>query len=81
MNKAVWSCPKLNEDFHLAQIWMELWPLDQSWFSLLEFTQIFPIHGNISNLTQIWMELSQFAQVSLTLLKFTQMILILSRFE
>ena len=29
--------------FHLARIWMELLLFGQSWFSLLEFTQIFPI--------------------------------------
>ena len=39
--------------FHLAQIWMEPLPFAQSWSSLLEFTQIFPIYGNISNFTQI----------------------------
>jgi len=53
----------------------------QSWFSLLEFTQIFPIYGNIFNFTQIWMKYSQFTQISLGLFKFTQMILILSKFE
>ena len=66
---------------HLAQIWMELLPFGQSGFSLLEFTQIFPIYGNISSFTQAWMKLSQFAQISLRSLKFTQMILILSKFE
>jgi len=30
--------------FHLAQIWIELLPFGQNWFSLLEFTQIFPIY-------------------------------------
>jgi len=60
---------------------MELLLLGQSWFSLLEFTQIFPIYGNIFNFTQIWMKLSQFAKISLKLLKFTQMILFLSKFE
>jgi len=54
--------------FHLPQIWMELLPFGQSWFNLLEFTQIFPIYGNISNSTQIWIKLSQFAQISLRLL-------------
>ena len=48
---------------------MELFLLVQSWFSLLECTQIFPIYGNIFNFTQIWMKLSQFAQISLRLLK------------
>jgi len=60
---------------------MELRLFVQSWFSLLEFTQIFPIYGNIFNFTQIWMKLSQFAQISSRLFKFTQMILILSKFE
>jgi len=40
--------------FHLAQIWMELLPFGQSLISLLDFTQIFPIYGNISNFSQIW---------------------------
>jgi len=40
--------------FPLARISMELLLLGQSWFSLLEFTQIFPIYGNIFNFTQIW---------------------------
>jgi len=35
------------------EIWMELLPFNQSWVSLLKFTQIFPIYGNISNFTQI----------------------------
>ena len=56
MNKAVWSYPKLNKDVLLVQIWMELSLFGQSWFSLLEFTQIFPIYGNIFNFTQIWMK-------------------------
>jgi len=60
---------------------MELLPIDQSLFSLLEFTQIFPIYGNISNFTQIWLKLFQFTQISLNLLKFTQMIIILSKLE
>ena len=42
--------------FHFAQIWMELLLFGQSWFSLLEFTQIFPTYGNIFNFTQIWMK-------------------------
>jgi len=42
--------------FHLARIWMELFLFGQSWFSLLEFTQIFPTDGNIFNFTQIWMK-------------------------
>ena len=67
--------------FHLARIWMELLLFGQSGFGLLEFTQIFPIYGNIFNFTQIWMKLSQFAQISLRLLKYTQMILLLSKFE
>jgi len=67
--------------FHLAQIWMELLLFGQSWFSLFEFTQIFPIYGNISTSAQIWMRLSQFSQISLRLLKFIQMISILSKFE
>jgi len=58
---------------------MEVLLFGQSRFSLLEFTQIFPIYGNIFNFTQIWMKLSQFAQISLRLLKSTQMIL--SKFE
>jgi len=33
--------------FHLARIRMELVLFGQSWFGLLEFTQIFPIYGNI----------------------------------
>jgi len=33
--------------FHLAEIWTELLLFGQSQFSLLEFTQIFPIYGNI----------------------------------
>ena len=66
--------------FHLARIWMELLLFARSWFSLLEFIQIFPIYGNIFNFTQIWMKLSQLAQIWLWLLKFTQMILILSKF-
>ena len=49
---------------------MELLAFGQSWFSLLEFTQMFPIYGNISSFTQIWM-MSQFAQILLRLLKFT----------
>jgi len=53
--------------FHLALIWMVLLPFGQSWFSVLEFTQIFPIYGNIS----YWMKLSLFAQISLRLMKFT----------
>jgi len=60
---------------------MELLLFGQSWFSLLEFTQIFPIYGNIFDFTQIWMKLSQFAEISLRLLKYTQMILILSKFK
>ena len=55
--------------FHLARSWMELLLFGQSQFSRLEFTQIFPIYGNIFNFTQIWMKLSQFAQISLRLLK------------
>ena len=47
--------------FHLARSWMELLLFGQSWFSLMEFTQIFPIYGNIFNFDQIWMKLSQFA--------------------
>ena len=35
--------------FHLARILMELLLFGQSWFSPLEFTQIFQIHGNIFN--------------------------------
>jgi len=35
---------------------MELLLFGQSWFSLLEFTQIFPIYGNIFYFTQIWMK-------------------------
>jgi len=42
--------------FHLAWIRMELLLFGQSWFSLLEFIQIFPIYGNILNFTQIWMK-------------------------
>jgi len=42
--------------FHLARIWMELLLFGQSWFGLLEFTQIFPIYGNIFNFTQAWMK-------------------------
>jgi len=42
--------------FHLARIWMDLLLFGQSWFSRLEFTQIFPIYGNIFNFTQIWMK-------------------------
>jgi len=42
--------------FHFVRIWMELLLFDQSWFSLLEFTQIFPIDGNIFSITQIWMK-------------------------
>jgi len=60
---------------------MELLLFDQSWCSLLKFTQIFPIYENIFNFSQIWMKLSQFARISLRLLKFTQIILILSKFE
>jgi len=60
---------------------MELLLFGLSWFSLLKFTQIFPIYGNIFIFTQIWMKLSQFTQISLRWLKFTQMILILSKFE
>ena len=67
--------------FHLARIWMELLLFGQSWFSLLEFTQIFQISGNIFNFTQIWMKQFQFAQISSRLLKYTQIILILSKFE
>ena len=59
---------------------MELLAFGQSWFSLLEFTQMFPIYGNISSFTQIWM-MSQFAQILLRLLKFTQMITISSKFN
>jgi len=44
---------------------MELVLFIQSWFSLLEFTPIFPIYGNIFNFAQIWMKLSEFAQISL----------------
>jgi len=54
--------------FHLVQIRMELMPFAESWFSVLEFTQIFPIYGNVSNFTQ-WMKLFQFAQIWLRLLK------------
>ena len=53
---------------------------EKHWFNPLEFTQIFPVYGNIFNFTQIWMKLSQFAQISLRLLKFIQMFLILSKF-
>ena len=42
--------------FHLARILMELLLFGPSWFSLLEFTQVFPIYGNIFNFTQIWMK-------------------------
>jgi len=51
---------------------MELLLFGQSGFSRLEFTQIFPIYGNVFNFTQIWMKQAQFAQISLTLLKYTQ---------
>jgi len=76
--KAVRSYPKLNEDVPLGPNFYGATVLlfDQCWFSLLEFTQIFPIYGNISNFTQVWMKLCQFSQTSLRLLKFTQMILI-----
>ena len=53
---------------HLAQIWVELLLFDQSWFSLWECIQIFPIYGKISYFTQIWMKMSQFFQISLRLL-------------
>jgi len=43
--------------FHMAQTWMELLPLAVSSFSVLEFTLIPPIYGNISNFTQTWMKL------------------------
>jgi len=42
--------------FHLVGIWMEQLLFGQSWFSLLEFTRIFPIYGNIFNFTQILMK-------------------------
>jgi len=55
--------------FHLARSWMELLLFGQSLFTLLEFTQIFPIYGNIFNFTQIWMKLSQFAQNFIKIVK------------
>jgi len=90
-NEAVWRSPKLKKlfevtenwikMFHLARIWMELLLFGQSGFFLLEFTQVFPIYGNIFYFTQIWMKFSQFAQISLRFLKYTQMIFILSKYE
>jgi len=47
---------QFDQMFHLAWIWMELLLFSQSLFSLLEFTQIFPIYANIFNFTQIWMK-------------------------
>jgi len=67
--------------FHLAEVEWSYLMFVQNLFSLMEFTQVFPIYGNISNFTQIWMKLFQFAQISLRLFKFTQMILILFKFE
>jgi len=43
--------------FHLAQIWLKLLPLAESWFSVLDFTLISPIYGNISNFAETWMKL------------------------
>jgi len=82
-------CPNVNEalvfytltgmkSFHFAQIWLELLPFPESWFSVLKFAQIFPIYGNVSNFTQTWMKLFCFAKIWLRLLKFTQMLIILS---
>jgi len=42
--------------FHLTRIGMELLLFGQSRFSLLKFTQIVTIYGNIFNFTQIWMK-------------------------
>ena len=43
--------------FQLGRIWMELLLFGgESWFSLLEFAQIFQTYGNIFNFTQIWMK-------------------------
>jgi len=44
------------EDVPLGPDWIKLLLFGQSWFSLLEFTQIFSIYGNIFNFTQIWMK-------------------------
>jgi len=83
MNKAVWSYPKLNEDVPLGPKFNgdTVLLFGQSWFSLLEFTQIFPIYGNIFYFTQIWMKWSHITQSSLRLLKHTGMILILSNLD
>jgi len=56
--EAVWSYPKLNEDVPLGPKFNgdTVLLFGQSWFSLLEFTQIFPIYGNIFYFTQIWMK-------------------------
>ena len=42
---------------------MELLPLAESWFSVLEFTLISPIYENIYNFTQTLMKLLLFAQM------------------
>jgi len=54
MNKAVSRYPNLNKNVPLGP--KELLLFGQSWFSQLEFIQIFPIYGNIFNFTQIWMK-------------------------
>ena len=59
LNKAVWSYAKLIEAVPHGQSLNgdTVFPYAQSWFSLLEFTQIFPIYGDIFNFTQNWMKL------------------------
>jgi len=56
---------------------MELLLFGQSWFRLLEFTQIFPIYGNIFNILNwqnlIWlMDFTQVFPINLNVFVFTQ---------
>jgi len=51
-NEGVWSYQKLNEDVPPGPKLNGAMLFVQSWFSLLEFTQIFPIYGNMFNLTK-----------------------------
>jgi len=79
MHRSVRSYPKSHEDVPLGpniNVAIAVWP-ELIYSSLLEFTQINTICGNISNFTQSWMKLSQFVQISLRLLKFVQMLKLL----
>ena len=59
LNKAVWSYPILNEEVPLGP----KLPFPESWFNVLEFSEIFPIYGNIFNFAKTWMKLFWFPQI------------------